>query len=167
MIIRLILLLLSSSSFSFLPPNSDLQISVGTAGPQPQLQISVGTAGPQPLSPNPGLNLTHCRTSTASSRSQWALPDLNRERQISVSTAGPQLRALDRRNSTEWALPDLIRERQISVPRESNVLVWTMFSSNERFLPKRCRLHLTLSWHRQHMLSYIWPRIILKKKTKG
>ena len=30
--------------------------------------------------------------STASSRSQWALPDLNRERQISVGTAGPQLR---------------------------------------------------------------------------
>ena len=30
--------------------------------------------------------------SNASSRSQWALPDLNRERQISVGTAGPQLR---------------------------------------------------------------------------
>ena len=29
----------------------------------------------------------HCQTSTASARSQWALPDLNRERQISVGTA--------------------------------------------------------------------------------
>ena len=46
------------------------------------------------------------RTSTASSRCRWALPDLsrelqsslahlNRERQISVGTAGPQLRAPD------------------------------------------------------------------------
>ena len=32
----------------------------------------------------------HCRTSTVSSRSQWALPDLNRELQISVGIAGPQ-----------------------------------------------------------------------------
>ena len=33
--------------------------------------------------------------STASSRSQWALPGFNRERQISVGTAGPQLRPPD------------------------------------------------------------------------
>ena len=33
--------------------------------------------------------------STTSSRSQWALPGLNRERQISVGTAGPQLRPPD------------------------------------------------------------------------
>ena len=32
----------------------------------------------------------HSRTSTARSRSQWALPDLNRELQIAVGTAGPQ-----------------------------------------------------------------------------
>ena len=32
--------------------------------------------------------------STVSSRSQWALPDLNRELQISVGTAGPQARAM-------------------------------------------------------------------------
>ena len=37
----------------------------------------------------------HCRTSTATSRSQWALPDLNRELQIPVGTAGPQPRAPD------------------------------------------------------------------------
>ena len=55
-----------------------------------ELQISVGTAGPQPRAPDLS---AHCRTSTASSRSQWALPDLNRELQISVRTAGPQLRA--------------------------------------------------------------------------
>ena len=58
----------------------------------------------------------HCRTSTASSRSQWALPDLNRELQIPVGTAGPQPRLPDRsghcRTTTatsrsQWALPDL------------------------------------------------------------
>ena len=49
----------------------------------------------------------HCRTSTVSFRSQWALPDLDRQRQISVSTAEPQPRS-------RWALPDLNRELQIS-----------------------------------------------------
>ena len=47
---------------------------------------------PPPRSPDPS---GHCRTSTASSRSQWALPDLNRELQIPVGTAGPQPRAPD------------------------------------------------------------------------
>ena len=58
-----------------------VQIPVGTAGPQP-----LGTAGPQPRVAD---RTGHCRTSTASSRSQWALPDLNRELQIPVGTAGP------------------------------------------------------------------------------
>ena len=49
-----------------------------------ELQIAVGTAGPQPQLP------------TASSRSQWALPDLNRDFQIAVGTAGPQPRLPDR-----------------------------------------------------------------------
>eukprot|EP00435_Cladocopium_sp_Y103_P060238 s129_g22.t1 len=66
----------------------------------------------------------HCRTSSASSRSQWALPDVNRDCQIPVGTAGPQLRAADRsgqrRTSTassrsQWATPDLNREFQIAV----------------------------------------------------
>ena len=35
------------------------------------------------------------RISTASSRSQWALPNLKRELQISVGTAGPQRLAQD------------------------------------------------------------------------
>ena len=35
----------------------------------------------------------NCRTSSASSRSQWAPPDLNRECQIPVGNAGPQRRA--------------------------------------------------------------------------
>ena len=43
------------------------------------------TAGPQPRVAG-----GHCRTSTATSRSQWALPGLNRELQIPVGTAGPQ-----------------------------------------------------------------------------
>ena len=54
--------------------NRDFQVAVGTAGPQPRLP---GRSG-------------HCRTSTATSRSQWALPDLNRDFQIAVGTAGPQ-----------------------------------------------------------------------------
>ena len=76
---------------------------------------------PPPRSPDPS---GHSRTSTASSRSQWALPDLNRELQIAVGTAGPQPRVADRsghcRTSTassrsQWALPDLNRELQIPV----------------------------------------------------
>jgi len=63
-----------------------LQISVGTARPQPRsrapqapdlsplglnckLQISVGTARPEPQASDLS---GHCQTSTASSRSQWA-----------------------------------------------------------------------------------------------
>eukprot|EP00435_Cladocopium_sp_Y103_P029773 s3009_g7.t1 len=64
------------------------------------------------------------RTSTASSRSQRALPELNGELQIAVGNAGPQRRAPDRsgqrRTSTassrsQWALPDLNRELQMPV----------------------------------------------------
>ena len=58
-----------------------------------ELQIPVGTAGPQPrVADRSG----HCRTSTATSRSQRALPDLNRDFQIAVGTAGPQPRLPDR-----------------------------------------------------------------------
>ena len=66
----------------------------------------------------------HSRTSTASSRSQWALPDLNSGLQIAVGTAGPQPRLRGRsghcRTSTassrsQWALRDLNRELQIPV----------------------------------------------------
>ena len=76
---------------------------------------------PPPRSPDPS---GHSRTSTASSRSQWALPDLNRELQIAVGTAGPQPRLPGRsghcRTSTassrsQWAQPDLHRELQIPV----------------------------------------------------
>ena len=56
------------------------------------VQIPVGTAGPPPRAPDPS---GHCRTSTASCRSQWALPDLNRDFQVAVGTAGPQPRAPD------------------------------------------------------------------------
>ena len=66
---------------------------------------------PPPRGPDPS---GHSRTSTASSRSQWALPDLHRELQIPVGSAGPQPRVADRsghcRTSTatsrsQWALP--------------------------------------------------------------
>ena len=72
---------------------------------------------PPPRSPDPsGHSRTSTASSTASSRSQWALPDLNRELQIAVGTAGPQPRLPGRsghcRTSTatsrsQWALPDL------------------------------------------------------------
>ena len=77
------------------------------------VQIPVGTAGPPPRAPDPS---GHCRISTASCRSQWALPDLNRDFQVAVGTAGPQPRLPARsghcRTSTatsrsQWALPDL------------------------------------------------------------
>ena len=97
---------------SFLP---SLISSLPPSFPNSELQIAVGTAGPQLQTPN---HSKHCRTSTANSRSQWALPcklqsvvgsaglqpraphfralpDLNRERQISVDTAGPQVRVPD------------------------------------------------------------------------
>ena len=85
------------------------------------VQIPVGTAGPPPRAPDPS---GHCRASTASCRSQWALPDLNRDFQVAVGTAGPQPRAPDPsghcRTSTassrsQWALPDLNRDFQIAV----------------------------------------------------
>ena len=71
---------------------------------------------PPPRSPDPS---GHSRTSTASSRSQWAQPDLHRKLQIPVGTAGPQPRLPGRsghcRTSTatsrsQWALPDLNRD---------------------------------------------------------
>ena len=77
------------------------------------VQIPVGTARPPPRAPDPS---GHCRTSTASCRSQRALPDLNRDFQVAVGTAGPQPQLPDRsghcRTSTatsrsQWALPDL------------------------------------------------------------
>ena len=76
---------------------------------------------PPPRSPDPS---GHSRTSTASARSQWALPDLHRELKIPVGTAGPQPQLPGRsghcRTSTatsrsQWALPDLNRDLQIAV----------------------------------------------------
>ena len=85
------------------------------------VQIPVGTAGPPPRAPDPS---GHCRTSTASCRSQWALPDLNRDFQVAVCTAGPQPRLPDRSghcwtstasSRSQWALPGLNRDFQIAV----------------------------------------------------
>ena len=52
-------------------------------------QIAVGTTGPQPQGPE---RSGHYRSSTASARSQWALPDLNRKCQIAVRTTRNQPR---------------------------------------------------------------------------
>ena len=57
-----------------------------------ELQIAVGTAGPQPRAPDLS---GHCWTSAASSTSQRALPHLNCELQIAAGTAPPQQRAPD------------------------------------------------------------------------
>ena len=113
------------------------------------VQIPVGTAGPQPrVADRSG----HCRTSTASSRSQWALPDLNRELQIPVGTAGPQPRAPDRsghcRTSTatsrsQWALPDLNRDFQIAVgtagPQREEKMSDRMSEDMSEDMPEECQ----------------------------
>ena len=65
--------------------NCERQISAGTAGLELRGQISVGAARLQLQ--GPGFS-RRCRTSTASSKSQWALPGLNRELQISLDIAG-------------------------------------------------------------------------------
>ena len=55
----------------------------------------------------------NCRTSSASSRSQWALPDLNCEFQIPVGNAGPQPRVhdLSGQRLTSTASSDRISDR--------------------------------------------------------
>eukprot|EP00435_Cladocopium_sp_Y103_P044143 s473_g12.t1 len=86
-----------------------------------EVQIPVGTAGLQTRVPELS---GHCRTSSASSRSQWALPDFNRDCQSPVGTAGLHPRAPDpsghcRTSSasarSQWALPDFNCEPQIPV----------------------------------------------------
>ena len=77
-----------------------------------ELRSSVGTGGPQPRAPDLS---GHWRTSTASARSQWALPDLNGKRQSSVGIAGHQRQAPElsgycrtstARARSQWALWD-------------------------------------------------------------
>ena len=72
---------------------------------------AVSSSAPSPAPDCSG----HCQTSSASSRSQWALPDFSRERQIRVGTAGLQPQAPDRSghcqtsvasSRSQWALPD-------------------------------------------------------------
>ena len=58
-----------------------------------KLQIVVGNTRPQQQAPD---RSGQYRTSTTSSRSQWALPDLNSKLQIAVGTTGPQQQAPDR-----------------------------------------------------------------------
>ena len=123
------------------PLNSKRQIRVGTPGPlNHKRQIAVGTTGPQQQAPD---HTGHCQTSTASARSQWALPDpnckcmiavgtpgpLNSKRQIAVGTTGPQLQVPDRSGHyraptasarSQWALPDLNSKRQIAVGTNSS-----------------------------------------------
>ena len=76
--------------------------------PPPPLPPPSPHSPPPPRSPDPS---GHSRTSTASSRSQWALPGLNCELQIAVGTAGPQTAT----SRSQWALPDLNRDFQIAV----------------------------------------------------
>ena len=62
--------LISSLPPSF--PNSELQIAVGTAGPQPRAPDLSGHCRTFAVSSISG----HCRTSSGRSRAQWALPDV-------------------------------------------------------------------------------------------
>ena len=86
-----------------------LQIAVGTAGPQLQAADCSGQRRTSTASSPSGQR----RTSTASSRSQWATPDLNGELPIPLGNAGPQLRGPhpsgQRRTST--ASSDRISDR--------------------------------------------------------
>ena len=67
----------SSTSQWILPDlHRELQIAMDITGLYRDFQIAMATAGPQPRAPD---SSGHYRTSTASCRSQWALPDLNRE----------------------------------------------------------------------------------------
>ena len=58
-----------------------------------------------------------CGTSTASSRSQWALPDLNRAPDFSGHSCilSRHSRTVAASARSQWALPDLNRELQTSV----------------------------------------------------
>ena len=58
-------------------PQHELRITVGTAGPQPRPPELSGHSGPLQAPDLSG----HCRTSTAGSRLQWTLPDINRKLQ--------------------------------------------------------------------------------------
>ena len=103
----------------------------------PSLQISVATAGPQLRAPEIS---GHCRTPTASSRSQWPLPDFNRiqprapdisghcrtstassrsQRPLPGPTASSRfewaLRTSTASARSQWPLPDPNCELQISV----------------------------------------------------
>ena len=65
-----------------------------------QLYVAMGSARPQQGAPECS---GQRRTSTGSSRLQWAAPDLNRELQIAVGSAGPHPGG----SRAEWAAPDL------------------------------------------------------------
>eukprot|EP00435_Cladocopium_sp_Y103_P042121 s1495_g11.t1 len=89
--------------------------------PPRQLPIAVGTAGLHLPTPD---RSGHCRTSSASSKSHWALPDFSCDCQIEVGTAELQLRLPDRSGHSrtsaatarsQWALPNFNREPQIAV----------------------------------------------------
>eukprot|EP00435_Cladocopium_sp_Y103_P012584 s55_g3.t1 len=67
------------------------------------VQISLGTPGPRLPAPNPS---GHCRTSSASSRSHWALLDFICQLQSALGTAGLQRRLPDSSAGRQPRLPD-------------------------------------------------------------
>ena len=131
---------------------------------------------PRPPPPPPPRSLDpsgHSRASTASARSQWALPDLNRDFQIAAGTAGPQPRLPDRsghcRTSTatsrsQWALPDLNHDFQIAVgtagpqprlPDRSGHCRTSTGRMSEKMSDRMSELVLVfLSWHLVLKFSY-------------
>eukprot|EP00435_Cladocopium_sp_Y103_P035229 s184_g9.t1 len=70
--------------------------------PSPASAASAAAASASASASSPAPDRSgHCRTSSASSRSQWALPDLICQLQISVGTAGPE--PPDRKNARKDA----------------------------------------------------------------
>ena len=76
----------SRAQWALPDPKREVQSSVATSGPQPR---HPELSGPQPQHPELSGHCRtqaggHCRTPSATSRAQWALPDPNRDIQISM-----------------------------------------------------------------------------------
>ena len=93
----------SSSSSSSSPPSSPPFFSPSSSPDfNMELQIAVGSAGPQQRAPDYS---GQRRTSTASLRLQWAAPELTRGLWSGLGNAGPHPGG----SGADWATPDLTR----------------------------------------------------------
>ena len=90
------------------PPRLSLHCQTSTRLNR-KLRIAANTARPQPQAAD---RSGHYGTSTTSSRSQWALPHVNRKGRMAVGTIYWTSTASAR---SQWALPDFNRKRQNAV----------------------------------------------------